>query len=216
MCEPNHSIVQYPDEDDRGPTATRIEALPEVKEGWFKEKLKQILRWFHLSRPGFGHSEAIGAVPILARTNFLPTDTKYEARWWDRRVVLDGAYHGHQFDKDEALACATEYANRVSIGSLQALRNFLEVSMRKSASMVLYVRRFLSDMLRKEGRDLLWAKVRLILGARAVADSRLNYQLITVADDKREAVIKAVIGFTRKRSLLVPEWSDDNKLWGLT
>lgn len=133
MCEPTHSIVQFPDEDDGGnPTEPRIDALPTLaqKEGWWTWAKKKIGRFFHLSKLGNGHSETLTLITPLTHS-FLPIDTKYEALWWDRTVHLDGTFHGPDFNQSFALECATDYANRVSIGNLTLLRQFIEGSMKK-------------------------------------------------------------------------------------
>src|SRR5436190_15067817 len=138
MCEPNHSIVQYPDQDDGGnPTERTLDLLPK-KEGWVSWMKKKIKNWFHFSKLGFGHSEATARLSLIGAYHF-PVDTKYEAQWWIRKVQRDGAYYGQAYDSEIALDCATEYAKLSSIGNLTLLRQFLEVSMRKSTRPESYV-----------------------------------------------------------------------------
>lgn len=197
MCEPTHSIVQYPDQDSGGnPTDSIIKAIPiETKDGgvwqWLRKKIGS---WFHFSKLGNGHSEAIGKLTPFAR-RLLPDDTKYEALWWNRTVKLDGRFYGEEFDKDAALQATQTYAEGVSIGSLTSLRRFLEVSMLKSERAYRYVEAFV-QMLNKKGADAF--------------NKLLKRYCFNVVDHR---VIKFVLGFTRKRELLVPEWADDTKLW---
>lgn len=133
MCEPNHSIVQYPDQDDRGnPTSTMIDAIPSNGDGFFTWAKKKIKSWFHFSKLGKGHSEAMSTLSAWARQR-LPEDTKYEAAWWARTVRLDGRYNGgHEFDAAEAFNAAHEYAHRVSLGNMTLLRQFLQGSIQKT------------------------------------------------------------------------------------
>jgi len=210
MCEPNHSIVQYPDkDDDNNPTGPRIDALapPVGTDGGYWTKLKKkVDSWFHFSYLGLGHSETIGRISTTARW-MLPLDTKYEAQWWDRKVKLDGCYNGHEFDKAEALESATVYASKISIGNLHTLRQFLETSMKKSEAPWRYIYNF-PMMLTPAGRDLLQDKLRSAL------HNKTNWITSFQCQDNLDTIIKVMLGFTRKRNLLVPEWSDDGKLWG--
>lgn len=71
MCEPMHSITQYPDQDDDGnPTGSRVEAMlgrPNVVVKFFKK----LGSFFHLSRMGAGHSESVGQA-IGGSSRYLP------------------------------------------------------------------------------------------------------------------------------------------------
>lgn len=212
MCEPNHSIIQYPTQDDDGnPTGTKIDVLAD--RGWIGRLKQKIKDWFHLSKMGFGHSEAIGELsPSRLGRLSLPIDTKYEARWWDRTVVRDGRFNSpFPSLEGEALECATEYAHRVSIGNLTLLRQFLETSIRKSERPGAYLDRFIL-LLTKEGTDRYWSKLKLLLGTTMSLPS-FRAEYCTKVTENLDSIIKMVMGFTRKRDLLVPAWADDGKLW---
>lgn len=244
MCEPNHSIVAYPDNDDKGPTAPRVENIPEAKTGI----LTRIKRWFFLSKMGFGHSEAVGAVSPFARQQVMPADTRYEARWWERQVILDGSFNALSLDyfesrklartdiytdyskrvspwdllpysgpsysalqamyeeeKQAALEAAAEYARRVSIGNMSIFRRFLETSMLKTLRPHLYVEAFMRMCL-PAGRDALTAKLSHIVSERS--------KTLMLNKEQLHQTVRAVLGITRKRHLLVPEWADDPAVWG--
>lgn len=216
MCEPNHSIVQYPtgdDDDDRGtPTASseRIEAA--VSKNRLASWGKKIREFFHFSTFGAGHSGATGFGYHEER--WLPSPTSYEAMWWVRKVSFDGEFRGRSFNKDEALSAATEYANRTSIGSLSIFRKFFELSLKQTYKPNAYIDIFLMHLLNKEGRaavdEKLWKAFRL----RSIP--KFGYSLFGVPKNRSVSVenfVKFLLGFTRKRNLLVPEWADDDKLW---
>ena len=153
---------------------------------------------------GLGHSETIGALTVPAR-NMLPRDSKYEAQWWNRKVTRDGRYYGHEFDQASALEAATVYANKVSIGNLTTLRQFLETSMVKTRWVFNYINQF-QDILNGVGRDKYNKGLKDLFGF-SLASCRGMDKLPT------QQITRFVLGFTRKRDLLVPEWSDDNTLW---
>lgn len=202
MCEPMHSIVQFPDQDDDGnPTGGKIDAIPQ--SGLWSWGKKKIASWFHFSKMGFGHSEAMATLTPTARW-VLPPDTKYEVAWWKRQVKIDGGYSGAYHDASDALEAATEYANRTSIGNLTLLRQFVETSMRKSERPNAYYDNFHS-MLTIDGRNQLGSKVRNIVGS--------SYLTENIVKSNLDKLVKIMMGFTRKRGLLIPEWADDAKLW---
>jgi hypothetical protein len=215
MCEPFHSIVQFPHSDDHGPTGPRIEAGARLAEksgygvlGWGK----RILRWLHFSKMGAGHSETMQQRGLASR--FLPTQTNYEVAWWNRVTKLDGGFHvGHSIEKDEALECAEVYAKRVSIGDLGQIRRFLEQSLLKSENSGGYLGRFLDGMLNQEGRGVISGKLRKILGSENLALSLSRYDRLKLVGPPLDGSIKVVLGATRKRGFLVPEWADDDLLW---
>jgi hypothetical protein len=204
MCEPTHSIVQFPDQDDDGnPTGGLVDAIPlETKgqDGFWQWMKKRIGSWFHFSRLGNGHSEALGLLTVQARRR-LPADTKYEATWWNRKVHLDGLFNGQQYDAQLALDCATTYAKAVSIGGLTQLRRFLATSMKKSERPWSYAETFV-QMLKMEGYNAFNKLVKKFFGSVKQA-----------CTSKLDELIKLMLGFTRKRRFLVDAWADDGKLW---
>lgn len=213
MCEPYHSIVQYPDQDDHGPTQPRLDAATHGLKG-LMEKGKKILRWFHFSKMGAGHSVA---TPFnMRQERSLPRPTSYEALWWNRTVHRDGEFRGEAFDMEDALESAEEYANRTSIGSLTQLRQFLETSLQKTNRQGEYLTRFVEDFLNAEGREAFHKRSKKVLGLN-LANHRQSWDFLRMLqrDDpkKLRSLTKFMLGYTRKRALLVPAWADDDSLW---
>lgn len=208
MCEPTHSIVQYPPSNEGGtPTDVLLQkTLKERVYDWFVK----IGGYFHLSKMGSGHSEATresGTFSCL-----IPEETRYEAMWWDRTVKIDGLFAGKEFDRDLALEAATTYAQAVSIGSLTAFRRFLETSMTRTERPYLYVNAFLEHMLTKEGRTHATDKIKSALSLRKL-NTGILWKLGTNSKEELDRAIKVVLGLTRQRRLLVPAWADDDALW---
>lgn len=206
MCEPSHSIVQYPeDRGDGNPTEPLLESSVRKK---ILELGKRFWKWLHFSKLGTGHWQAIRT--LGSYTSFIPQETRYEAYWWDRTVKLDGKFYGEAFDKEQALAAALNYAKAVSIGSLTALRRFLETSLRKSDRVHLYTTAFLEKMLNKEGRDLATRRLRSCNVDLTYIRKVLGWHY----DNKGlDSIIKVLLGMTRQRSLLNDAWADDSSLW---
>ena len=200
MCEPSHSINQFDDQD--GPRAGMLKSHLQQPESW----LKKIWKWLHFSRMGAGHSEAIKATGYV-EGHTIPDITRYEVHWWNRKVKRDGLYVGSEkAEADDALEAASEYANRVSIGSLQSLRRFLEVSIDKTPNPKQYVKAF-RDMLTADGLLQFEKRLQKFGGVLYLANRDW-------AEEKLRKIIAATCcGFTRKRGLLIPEWADDTKLW---
>lgn len=205
MCEPYHSVVQYPerdkDDNDHGP---KLSGGLGARALDFMKKIKS---WFHFSKLGSGHSEAIKA----NRTTelWLPPETRYEVAWWERKVRIDGKYSGHEFDAGLALSCAEEYSKLVSIGDLGQLRRFLEVSLAKTDRPHGYIEAF-RNILNPQGRRALEDKLKWI----AQDAHRWSPMLRLLGDNENlDRVIKILVGLTRKRNLLVPEWADDESIW---
>lgn len=206
MCEPNHSIVQYPeDRGDGNPTMTMLE--PSIGKK-ILELGKKFWKWLHFSKLGTGHSEAIRALGSFS--SLIPQEVRYEAQWWDRTVKLDGLWHGEAFDREPALAAATDYAKVVSIGSLTALRQFLDVSLRKTERIYLYTMYFLEQLLNQKGRDLANRKLKTTNINVCLIRGSLGRQL---GGSQLESLIKVILGMTRRRDLLNDAWADDSSLW---
>ena len=234
MCEPMHSIVQFPTEPpeppSRGGMATdvnltvqqqpvkarpwnwpsgpqlcqKIEEALKWGEGKIGDMLKKIGDFFHLSKLGTGHSGSIHY--IHKETMWLPDDTRYEAAWWNRTVKLDGEFHGKEEKRGLALASASEYAKLSSIGSLSTLRKFLEMSMKKTEYIGMYIMKFIDGLIVGRHRNEVVNKVKMICDFR-------SWCRINVPAEKLDSLIRALLGFTRKRNYLAPEWADDSVLW---
>jgi hypothetical protein len=220
MCEPCHSIVQYPDHDgdDRSsgtPTEQRISKLGQ----W----LRKFGQWLHLSKMGNGHSEAVAKTSFQTEL-FIPTPTLYEVNWWERKMHIDGAFRGgfnrigrnaltqysewsnehketREMLRKEAFEAAQHYANAVSIGNMTTFRRFLATSLQKSDDPVKYVQNF-EQMLNRSGRDNFTRRVK-----------EFTMRCGRVSKTNVDRVTKLLLGFTRKRELLIPEWADDKSLW---
>lgn len=197
MCEPYHSVVQFEDRGPGDPTSGRLDMVL----GPVKNLGRKVWDWFHLSKAGAGHSEAL--MKALASLHLVPNNTKYEIAWWNRVVKIDGYYHG-DMDNHRALIACEKYADASSIGDIQIFRRWFESTLRASDRGYIYIEMFRS-MLSHEGRLTLEGKMKKI-------DPRFDgggygpYHL-------PQPMINAMVGLTRKRNLLAPEWSDNDKLW---
>jgi hypothetical protein len=221
MCEPCHSIVQYPDHDDDDrssgtPTEQRISKLGH----W----LRKFGQWLHLSKMGNGHGEAVAKTSLQTEL-FLPMPTLYEVNWWERKMHIDGPFRGalkrtghnsletysdafigehfalKQKLREESTAAAQQYANAVSIGNMTTFRRFLTTSIQKSDQPTKYVLHF-QLMLNRAGRDSLAKRIK-----------EFTMRCGRVSKTNVDRVTKLLLGFTRKRELLIPEWADDKSLW---
>jgi len=195
MCEPYHSIVQYGNHDDDDNISPQSGNYIIGKLGDFAKKVKG---FFHISKLGGGHSRAIGNITGNALLAYESDFTLFETAWWNRTTHLDSG----KITNHDQMTAAKEYSNLVSIGDLRQLRNFLETSMKKSDRPELYAHRFFDGILTEKGKVAFETKFK---------HSFKRKTRFTNID--AESLIKFVIGFTRKRNLLIPEWSDDNKLW---
>lgn len=215
MCEPYHSSVQYKVNDDPiirdddqdnnqdnsggGSTESRLQ--------WGLGKIydwgKKIRSWFHFSSLGSGHTESIQ----WAKTKhlYLPQEARYECAWWNRLVKFDS---GRVFgDKGDAIRAATEYSNVVCIGDIQKFRRFFETSIQKTLNPYLYFETFMVLMLTTEGRDKVHQDIIRCFGHNALQPKK------PIPSYKAQRIASLMLGYTRKRSLLVPEWSDCPHLW---
>lgn len=217
MCEPFGSIVQYPEHDDHGtPVAEAIKRVivePQniilPPSGIVIPHGSSIGRHLHFARLGKGHSETQTAV-FGRNTNLhlLPADTKYEASWWNRKFRTDGRYNGVAFEAADAFESAQEYANRIALGHIRKLRNFLEISILNTDVPYLYFDRSKHLLNSKAWLDF-EKKISYALGKGA---SILDIRGGLDADLKRQ-VISALIGLLRNRKNVVPEWADVSSLW---
>jgi len=210
MCEPSHSIIQYndpnsPEDDDdfTGSAQAGSFTIGNLTSGLTKWA-KKIKKWMHLSQMGNGHSETIGNRSLISMYKYHEVFGLYEAHWWNRSVICDGgaAQRGIKLD------CATEYANLVSIGDMTQLRRFLKTSMQNSNRPQNYVDQFRNGFLNTKGKtsfDNRFAKV--------FKKKPTFYNVRNVVKNNLEGVTKFIAGYTRKRTLIVPEWADDTGIW---
>lgn len=209
MCEPTHSIVQYPmDYDDSNlPFGHHIDQESRLKAAIKGAWGKTLGRWFHFSKVGSGHS---GAVRLTGQqTLMLPRETKYEGIWWERNFILDGV---KTMRGSDAFACAKEYHDRSCMGSLSLFRRFLEQSMLSSTRSFIYVDLLLAQVLNRKGRDLVLGKLKKVLGARCTNPVKVGFGR-RVSERRKKQSIDCVMGFTRKRNLYLPHFADDDSLW---
>ena len=247
MCEPSHSILQYnppekqDDDFDGGVTSMSAQAGQYSRDGLLAglgQWAKKIKGWMHLSMLGKGHSGTLGARSNGLMYRYDDVFRLYEAHWWNRNVIRDGAIRngshiGNVTITEEHLRAATDYAMSVSIGDLGQLRRFLEQSLAKTDRTKGYLYHFRSDFLNVDGRaqfdkackEVLKVEPHTLLGANLNSESsrksmmNLSQYTVPVVDSKKgrplslESITKFVLGFTRKRKLLVHEWADDDSLW---
>lgn len=217
MCEPQHSIIQYPDHDpDSGEyREPLIRAAPISK---IADWCKKVWGWLHFSKLGSGHSESLTMSPEAH--NMLPRPAYYEGLWWDRTVRLD---HGGRMDYGPmALDAAEQYCRSVVTGNLSMLRRFLETSIRKSNDPMAYVNHTIAYLLVPSARDKRRAEatacsIRLIklLEQRSLSKSAPEPYPghASALDTELNRLVKIVMGWTRHRELLTDAWSGDSSLW---
>lgn len=209
MCEPSHSITQFPHQDDDGnPMGPKMDALAK-SEGFVKKWMKRVGDWFNLSRCGHGHSESMQNVsPVIARL-WLPEHVKYENHWWDRKVVNDGGRRiVDQTVRQDALESAEVYAHRVCLGNMSVFRRFLQTSLKLTYYPNYYLDRLLDRCFTRDGRAKFVQKMRVIWPGMSVP------KLLLVRDpSEKKKRIDFVMGWTRKRDLWLPHWADESSLW---
>lgn len=211
MCEPAHSIVQYPHDfsDDGLPFGGTMDKESRLKAalgkacGW----TKKIGKWFHLSRFGAGHSNA---TEMSGRSSlYLPNPELYEGLWWKREFQYDG------WDRaavtEEAMQAAEQYHKASATGNIKLFRRFLETSMKRSNGWAhSYVERMLDFVFTAEGGNKLLEKIRRVFGR----DAQLSRIFSTPEDSyNRDKGIGVLMGFTRRRNLFLPHFADDDSLW---
>jgi len=204
MCEPHHSIVQFPPQDDDNPYSD----LPGGRLGMVLGKVarvgKKVRGWFHLSRMGAGHSEA--TQQIFGRVD-LPGFNSLEVAWWKRQTRFDFPSINRS---DEAWSAAREYAERTSIGHIQTLRRFLEESITHSDRPWSYWEQ-MRQMLMPAGISQLEEKTRRVIGDKICRPS--SFARISLSPKLQRQLANCIVGLTRQRNLLTPVWADENRLW---
>lgn len=215
MCEPHFSFVQILQGQQRN-----------INNMLFGQEIRnshlpalEIDTFLHYCSLGSGHTGANKKVNLQGGwRDFIKND--YECQWWDRVVRIDGYFkypREQGFDleiknKEESLEAARIYANRVAIGNLSKLRHFLEVSLRKSSVPSKYASNFI-NILNKKGQDNYLKRLSQILGSTRGMFSSVNLPHWMAVNKNLDSTIKCMLGMTRRRQFLVPEWADDNKLW---
>ncbi len=230
MCEPSHSIVQYPVSDpetqepirDLVKTAVATAQNLEIAEAPTPEKAEAIKsslilpqgvvidRFINYSRLGSGHSEAIGKLSPRIRCR-LPEDVKYEAHWWERSVKLDGRKPRwvNDYGPEDSLNSATVYANRSSIGDMKIFRRFFENSLKHTDRPANYVDPFLS-MINNKGREHLARSIKKFYHGKG-GSLALTITSALLGPEK-DRMIGLLLKITRVREYLNDAWAD-GELW---
>lgn len=212
MCEPYHSVVQYPSDFDDSdlPFGGNMDKKARLQSALGKafSWTKKIGNWFHFSRFGAGHS---GATMETARSSlYLPTPLLYEGEWWHRQFKFDGWCK--KVDP-LALEAAEKYHKTSVLGNMSLFRRFLETSMVKTnhpQGAAVYVETMLEYVFTAEGANKLLEKFRRVFGRSATFNHVMNQRSHERAVEKG---IKIVMGFSRKRELFLPHFADDDSLW---
>ena len=207
MCEPAHSIVQYPEDfDDSGlPFGDYIDKETRLARalGPVYRLGKKIKGYFHFSMFGGGHS--IATMEHAKNTIYLPAASLWEGKWWIRR--LDSDSFRASIATCEAEDAAREYFDRCVNGNIHLFRRFIETSMRNTRlnDPALYVRHLANFVLTPETGDKLYNKCVRLFGC-TLTERRL-YCI------GKEQVIRMVMGFLRKRENFCDQFADDSKFW---
>lgn len=199
MCEPAHSIVQYPENfsDVDLPFEDTLDKEIRLKAG-----LGPAFKWcnkvdgyYHFSRFGAGHSLAI-PIPVN-NYRYLPIPTYYEGIWWEKRVVFDdGSPNG-------SMPAAVKYHNLSVMGNISLLRRFLETSISKSRYAYLYAEVLIDAVFSRKGRDAIHAKVKKVFGN----NIDIHYLFSDRGHIKNKAM-KIFLGATRHQDFLQPQFGD--------
>ncbi len=198
MCEPSHSVVQFPDHNDDGDfQGTKVESLLGKVTRW----TQKILSFTHLSRYACGHSENFTNTVNFYHLNRVQY-WQYEGHWWNRNFIIDmGKPH------EEAVDTAKYYSDLLVTGSLGNFRRFFEESTKKTEYKNNYFHAFFDKMLNQKGRQHATGHLKRFFGINGFSFGAV------IREGKTEQLTKFFMGYTRKRNLLVPEWADDPKLW---
>ena len=229
MCEPSHSIVQFPTHNPethdpitslvRGAmnTAKAIQladSTPEqaeiIKSSVIIPQGAIIGNFINYSRMGSGHSESMGKLPEHIRIR-LPEDVKYEAQWWERRVKLDSRVPSwvKHYGPADSLQSAEDYANRASMGDIKIFRRFLETSLKLSDRPSRYSY-YILEILSPKGKEALGRALSRFSGGKKVFLSMTLSSLLE--GPQKDIVIGMIMKVTRKRENLIDLWADD-KAW---
>ena len=194
MCEPAHSIVQYPDDLPFGGGRGCGMVFGKVMD-W----CKKVGGFIHFSKLGAGHSESLRISPL--HDLYIPEEARFEGLWWDRTFDFDSFNSQRSLERKGA---AERYHNDVVFRDMCSFRRFLETSLRQSDKCNLYAERLMEFVLTPKGRDKLYNKLRSLGGGREI------WKVFHVL---KPQAIKTVMGITRQRGLFLPHFADDSNLW---
>lgn len=230
MCEPAHSIIQFPTEIpssmvDYKPRIERaVQGSFELQLQYAQPKEKRAILeipqgivigpFINYSRLGSGHSECLAQLKSKIR-EYIPEEMKYEALWWERRVKIDTIFDPEwlkEFVIEESISAATEYARRSSIGDLKILRRFLEVSLQTSDRPSTYSYQFVLNLLSKRGRAKLNEALQKLFYGKKLHDLDTIEKCLR-EDRFKNQIIGIMMKITRERRNLNDAWADDVGLW---
>jgi len=211
MCEPTHSVVQYPaTQAAMGDTNHDVMRLLNAVSGRNRMSSGQkIGDYMHYHKAGFGHSETISKLTEAER--LLPTETRYEGEWWNRDFKVDGPYNVPEFDKQMAYDMAAEYSRRHCTANTKILAKFLADSLRRSDQPEQYLERFL-HMIKPSRRAVTWDEIKVHLQG-SKPGTRVKMDKTFIKSPKCDALIAQVMQLANTRDILVPEWADDDTIW---
>lgn len=234
ICEPHFSFIQLLHSGEERNT-NQILFGNEIANSDLPTA--EINDYLHYCSLGSGHT---GAYTKLSHQAGHRDNQKndYECAWWERKVKLDGGFYHpdlrvvnyfggpYSFEdtsfakirtnqrlaetyRKESMEAAIQYANRVAIGTLPQLRNFLETSIKKSNRVSSYFYNFPS-MLNEKGKQDYENRLKKILGKKTIFQ---EFDHFAQCSKRGESVTKTMLGMTRRRQFLIPEWADDDALW---
>lgn len=198
MCEPAFSISQFEDPDQFGNAPSSHLGM---KLGVIAQLGKRIRSWFHLSKMGYGHHES--TAKILGGRISLPSHTKYETMWWSRDTKVDGYHHG-KLSPEDALDACDWYAHQTCIGGLPQLRTFLERTLMGTDRLGSYIPPLQLLFGTRKGKRAI---------DRFYHQHRKDLAKLIIVEPTPRQLTNFVVGMTRHREMMCPEWADDNKLW---
>jgi hypothetical protein len=224
MCEPTHSIIQFSLYDALGNSnANSLHFAMRSNFGVALANGIQDKKFLTYSMMGYGHSEGI---KVASMPELLPLNAKYEALWWNRKVVVDTpAADWTGETKELAIAAARKYAERYSIGSLNSLRNFLAESLEYTLNPLQYIDaaramfssrgiHVMDEMIRDIQKE---RNLKKMLSHVKSVNSSIKTSLKTgtmenVSAERRPLVVM-MNELTQHRDYFNSEWADDYSLW---
>jgi hypothetical protein len=212
MCEPTHSVVQYPAFTEAGdPVESYLQAafMRSLSRG------RRVGEMMHYSMAGFGHSECISKIP--AADAMLPEPTRYEGLWWKREFKIDGPFNGPFKDEasmKEAFAAAEKYSKLLSYGDVYTLQQFVRDAIQNSSNPQRYVDIVLQDVLRGGFRAVAYDTIREALQG----DTPNSRYAVTpgLRESNKKVFDKlqtTVTGILSRRENFNEIWADDDSLW---
>lgn len=200
MCEPSHSIVQFPlAAEHADDNCLRLQ----LALGHRMQLGKEIDGYYNISVFGVGHSEAASAFSRRAYFS-LPTETRYEGHWWNRKVELDGGYHGPKGEEDRALESARRYSEGLCLGSAGKMKEFVTTSFQRTdrSRAGQYLKRA-EGMLSDQGHVFFDVHIK----------PYLQGQFYEFDQQRKPLIANNLNGLLSVRENLAPVWAENDELW---